>query len=137
MKVRRGIFFLLVLPHLAVGCAGLQRPDRPQDFPLRSLDHPLVDLHWRLDRRDGEVRATGVVEATRQGSLEGVILELRGIDRVGRVVSRALGRTYSGALDRWDNQPFVVRLRPTGQEERFELGVWTYVWMHSQGGRGG
>lgn len=120
--------FPVALLVLLVGCAGLARPDRPEDFPLHARDHPFFDLHWRLERAPGEVRAVGLVEAARQGDFSQVILELRGIDPEGRVVSRALGATLSGRLDRWGTQPFSVRLRPTGREARFELDVWTYIW---------
>lgn len=123
--------FLLVL---LAGCAGLAPPDRPQDFPLHAADHPFFDLHWRLDEKEGEVRAVGVVEAARQGDFSEVVLELRGIDPEGRVVSRALGATLSGRLDRWGTQPFSVRLRPTGREARFELDVWTYIWANDGDG---
>jgi hypothetical protein len=109
----------------------VQRPDRPQDFPRHATDHSLVDLHWRLERGPGEAQAVGLVEATRQGSLWDVLIELRGIDKDGRVVSRGLGRTLGGTLNRWEAKPFTVRLRLTGQEERFELGVWSYTWTGS------
>jgi hypothetical protein len=125
--------FLLALLFLLGGCASFSPPDRPNDFPLHQIDHPFFDLHWRLDRGDGVVSAVGLVEGTRQGDISRVYLELRGLDKEGREVSRGLGRTLAGRLYRWDTLPFFVSLRPTGQEERFELSVWSYDWATDNG----
>ena len=122
-----GLLFLLA------GCAGMAPPDRPQDFPFHQTDHPFFDLHWRLDRGAGEVKAMGLVEGTRQGDISRVYLELRGLDKDGHVVSRALGRTLPGLLYRFGTLPFFVRLKPTGQEDRFELSVWSYDWATDNG----
>ena len=110
-------------------------PDRPQDFPFHQTDHPFFDLHWHLDRGAGEVNAMGLVEGTRQGDISRVYLELQGLDKEGRVVSRALGRTLAGRLYRFDTLPFFVTLKPTGQEDQFELSVWSYDWA-TDGGDG-
>ena len=110
---------------------GAARPS--QDFPLHANDHPFFDLHWRLDKSPGEVTAQGLVEATRQGNFAVVYLQLQGMDKDGRVVSAGLGRTWSGHLYRWEIIPFTVRLRPTGQEDRFELAVWAYDWASDNG----
>lgn len=125
--------FLLALLFLLGGCASFSPPDRPNDFPLHQTDHVFFDLHWRLDRGDGIVSASGLVEGTRQGDIATVYLELRGLDKDGHVVSRGLGRTLAGRLYRWGTLPFFVSLRPTGQEERFELGVWSYDWAIDHG----
>ena len=109
--------------------------DRPQDFPFHANDHPFFDLHWRLDREDGRVTAQGLVEATRQGNFAVVYLQLQGMDKDGRVVSAGRGRTWSGHLYRFETIPFTVSLRPTGQEERFELAVWAYDWASDGDGR--
>jgi hypothetical protein len=127
------LFLALLL--LLGGCASFGPLDRPQDFPLHANDHPFFDLHWRLDRSPGEVRADGLVEATRQGNFAVVYLELKGLDKDGREVSSGLGRTWSGHLYRWETIPFTVRLRPTGQEDRFELSVWAYDWASDNDGR--
>ncbi len=132
MKQRHRIL-AISLSLLLSGCAGFSPPDRPQDFPFHQTDHPFFDLHWRLDRGDGVVSASGLVEGTRQGDISRVYLELRGLDKEGRVVSRGLGRTFPGQLYRWDTLPFFVSLRPTGQEERFELSVWSYDWETDKG----
>ena len=125
------ILWTLVL--LLAGCASFSPPDRPQDFPLHQTDHPFFDLHWRLDRGDGVVSASGLVEGTRQGDISRVYLELRGLDKDGHVLSRGLGRTLAGRLYRFGTLPFFVRLKPTGQEDRFELSVWSYDWETDHG----
>lgn len=119
---------LAALAVLLGACASFQPLDRPQDFPLHATDHPFFNLHWRFERSEDRVSAVGLVEAARQGDFSTAYLELRGLDKDGRVVSRGLGRTASGFLRRWTTLPFLVRLRPTGQEERFELSVWSYDW---------
>ncbi len=112
---------------------------RPVDFPLHATDDRFFDLHWRLERRDDAVEAVGLVEATRVDGIAEVILELRGLDGAGRVISRGLGRTYGGRLPRWGTRAFAVTLRPAGHEDRFELRVWSYAWEGSRdrGTRGG
>ena len=125
--------FFSALVFLLAACASFSPPDRPTDFPLHQTDHPFFDLHWRLDRGDGVISASGLVEGTRQGDISRVYLELRGLDKEGRVVSRGLGRTLPGRLYRWDTLPFFVRLKPTGQEDRFELSVWAYDWAVDHG----
>lgn len=120
---------------LLAGCASFRPLDRPKDFPLHQTDHPFFDLHFRLDREEGVVSAAGLVAASRQGNFSVVYLELRGLDQDGRLVSRGLGRTFSGRLYRFETIPFSVRLRPTGQEARFELSVWSYDWATDGDGR--
>ncbi len=129
---------LLLSLLLAGGCAESVRLARPEDFPFHATDHPFFNVHWRLEREAGRVLAVGLVEAARQGGIRDVTLELRGLDKSGRGVSRALGTTYGGRFHRGDIWPFVVRLRPRGEEERFELGVWSYTWdTGGNGSRGG
>ena len=127
MRQRPRTPFVLLL-FLLGGCASFQPLDQPKDFPLHQTDHPFFDLHWRLDREPGQVTASGLVEGTRQGDMAVVYLQLQGMDKEGRVVSHGLGRTLVGRLYRWDTLPFFVSLRPTGQEELFELSVWSYDW---------
>ena len=122
---------LAILLFLLAGCAGLQPAERPQDFPMHATDR-FFDLYWRLNRGEGEVSAVGLVEAARASQIDYVILELRGLDKEGQVVSHGFGRTYQGQLVRGDPDPFVVRLSPTGREDRFQLSVWDFGW--SQGG---
>lgn len=125
--------FFVVLLFLLSGCASFAPLDRPKDFPLHQTDHAFFDLHWRLDREDGRVTAQGLVEATRQGNFAVVYLQLQGLNKEGKVVSHGLGRTWSGHLYRFETIPFTVRLRPTGQEERFVLAVWAYDWASDNG----
>jgi hypothetical protein len=118
-------------------CAGPWRTVGPADFPFHATDHPFFDVHWRLERSARGVLAVGLVEAARQAGVSDVTLELRGVDGGDRVVSRSLGTTYGGALlFLGDTRPFTVRLRPTGQEQRFELRVWGFSWEFGRGGRG-
>lgn len=122
---------LLVLLLLPAACAGQARFARPSDFPLHASDDRFFDLHWRLERPDRVVRAVGLVEAARLNSqVTDVLLELRGLDEQGRVVSRALGRAYGEPwLSPGDVERFEVRLRPSGREVRFALAVWSFTWF--------
>lgn len=129
---------LAILSFLVVGCVGPARIARPSDFPLHAADHPFFDLHWRIDRRNGIVLAVGLVEAARVSGIAEVTLELRGIDAGGQVISRSRGSTYGGPLFRGDSRPFTVRLRPRGQEDHFELSVWSFTWdTRGEGGERG
>ena len=134
MRQSSRLFFLALLLLLG-GCASFSPPPRPQDFPFHSTDDPIFHLYWRLDRREGAVTATGLVEAAsgRRGDFCAVYLHLRGLDKEGRVVSHGLGRTLPGELDPFQTIPFTVTLRPTGPEDRFELSVWSYDLETGQG----
>jgi len=107
---------------------------RPPDFALHGTDHPFLDIRWRLDRNDGVVLAVGLVEAARRGGIAEVTLELQGLDKSGNIVSRSVGTTYGGPLYQGDSRPFTVRLRPTGEEDRFELRVWSFLWEFGKDG---
>lgn len=128
-RMRQASPLLVTFLFLLAGCASLQPLDRPQDFPFHATDHPSFNLHWRLTRGEGAVRAVGLVEATRQGKFSAVYLELRGLDNQGHVVSRGLGRTWAPLQG--ETFPFSVSLRATGAEDRFELIVWGYDWPAS------
>ncbi len=128
---------LLTVVLLLVGCAGPARVASTSDFPFHATDDPFFTLHWRLDQNDGVVRAVGLVEAARVDGIAEVMLELVGLDKDGRVISRGIGRTYGGRILRWQAKPFVVRLRSIGQESRFELRVWGFDWEGARGARGG
>lgn len=103
------------------------------DFPLHATEDRFFDLHWRIERHDRVVEAIGLVEATRVDGVADVTVELRGLDTRGQVVSRGLGRTSGGRLLGWQRRPFAVRLRPTGQEARFQLSVWSFTWEGEAG----
>ncbi len=124
---RAGVLALALFPAL-MGCGSPLRLVRPSDFPFHATRDRFFDLHWRLDRSDGAIRAVGLVEAARVDGIAEVILELRGLDSAGHTVSRGLGRAYGGRLLRWEARPFAVSLRPTGRETRFELTVWSFSW---------
>jgi len=116
------------------GAPDLLEPGGPgtEALPLPARgrrDHHLPHGGSRADLRQGVVKAEGLVEAIRQGGFSTVYLEILGLDKQGHVVSRGFGRTFGGKLHRWESQPFVVSLRPTGKEDRFELKVWSYDWV--------
>ncbi len=134
MRQRHRVLSFALLLFLG-GCASFTPLDQPKDFPLHATYHPFFDLHWRLDRQDGKVTAEGLVEASRQGNFRTVWLQLQGFDKDGRVVSAGRGRTWSGNLYRFETIPFTVSLRPTGQEARFDLAVWSYDWASDNDGR--
>lgn len=121
------------------GCALREGPSRPADFPLHATEHPLFDLHWRLEPGAVRVRAVGLVEASRVDGVAGVLVELLGRDAEGRAVSRGLGRAWGGPLPRWGSRPFAVSLRPVGTEVAYEVHVWSYAWESTPdgGARGG
>ena len=91
----------------------------PADLPNRT-DQGELRIRWAIVRDSAAVRAVGLAESPNR-DVSWTRLGLYGLDRNGRIVSRgesdvqaALGRT-SG--------PFEVTLRPTGEEDRFELVV--------------
>ncbi len=133
----RAFYGLLWALLVLAGCAAQTEMARPKDFPLHATEDPFFNLHWRLDRKDGVVVAAGVVEAARVDGIADVIVELQELDSAGRVINRGLGRTYGGRLFQWDFRPFAVRLRPVGQEDRFEVKVWSYSWEGTRDHEGG
>ena len=116
----------LVLGSLLVsllGCAAQGPPIRPQDLPFHGQDQQFFNLHWRVDREDGVATAVGVVEAAGADRFSDALLELQGLDKDGRIVSRGFGRARPMAFQADVPWPFTVRLRVKGQEERFALRV--------------
>lgn len=107
---------------LSVGCAAPTRIAVPSNLPIQT-NVDFFYFRWALEREAGQVRAVGLVE-TRVTSFSALTLELRGLDRDGRIVSRGVSAVRSGFGP--GPQPFEVELRPGGQETRFELGVLTY-----------
>jgi hypothetical protein len=124
-----GLVLLLAL----AGCAGAPPPPRPAEFPNHTPGE-LVTLHWRVDHGDGVATAVGVIEIGPVDRISEVTLALEGLDREGRVVSRVLDfvspRTFA-AEALW---PFALRLRPTGQEDRFALRAVQVTWRLMRGG---
>lgn len=120
------ILVALLIPLL--GCAALGPPARPADFPFHATEQ-LFNLHWRLDREAGAVTAVGVVEVGTAADRVGeVLLELRGIDSAGRIVSRGFDRARPMAFSGDVTWPFAIRLRPRGQEDRFTVTVSDVTW---------
>jgi hypothetical protein len=130
---RRRMVGLLMAGVLA-GCAAAALP-APADFPFHATQPPFLTLHWRLDRPDGRVTATGVLELGQADRLVDVTVALEGLDREGRVVSRGKSvigpRAFTGDV-RW---PFTVSLRPTGTEDRFVVRVSDLTWKAERGMR--
>ncbi len=116
------------------GCAAPSPPARPADFPLHAADQ-VVALHWRLDRQEGAVTAAGVmVPPLPADRISEVVLELIGLDRDGRIVSRGVDRVTARAFSGDAPWPFAVRLRPRGPEDRFALRVTEVTWRLMRGG---
>jgi hypothetical protein len=113
--VGRGWWLLAMLvPVLAVaGCATSQSVSKPSDFPYHSTEGS-YRLHWRLDREAAwSVTAVGMVEMSRPEPGRDVVVEIRGIDKSGRVVSRSFARSHG--------EQFTAQLRARGDEDRFDV----------------
>ena len=109
--LRPGLFtaFLFVL---VSGCATVDSRPRADQFPFHSTEGP-YRLHWRLERESWAVQAVGFVEAPPAGGRDSeVVVELRGVSKRGRVLSRSFARTLDGQ--------FSVQVRLRGEEDRFE-----------------
>jgi hypothetical protein len=114
-KLRLLLFVLL----LGTSWAASGAISVPGDLPNRS-DQAGLQLRWALIREEGGVRAVGLVESPNR-NVSWTRLGLYGVDRSGRIVSRGES-DVQGGLSR-TGEPFEVTLRPTGEEERFELVV--------------
>ncbi len=117
-----------------LGCAVQGRPARPADFPFHASERQLFDLHWRLERTDGAVMAVGVVGVAVPNRIAEVTLELQGLDKDGRIVSRGFDYARPMSFSGEDPWPFTIRLRPKGQEERFVPRVSDVTWRVMRGG---
>jgi hypothetical protein len=93
--------------------------DVPADLPNRT-DQVGLRLRWALVREPATVRAVGLA-ASPNRDVSWTRIALFGVDRSGRIVSRGESEVQGG-LTR-NTGPFEVTLRPTGEEERFELVV--------------
>ncbi len=122
---------------LLTGCAGVTRLPQPQDFPIQSTDDPFFNLYYRVDKRDGKVEAVGLVDAARVEGIATVWVELQEFDANGKVVKKAIGRTYGpstgGMIIRGQPRPFGVDMRPKDPNDRFEVKVWSYDWAMGDG----
>ncbi|MFQ5946499.1 MAG: hypothetical protein ACE5NC_09680 [Anaerolineae bacterium] len=122
---------LLALAGLLAACAGARYtsgyPPPPEDFAQHDVQHRFFDLHWTLERKEGQAVVRGIVTASRIDAIQDVILEVVGLDESGKIVSRARGRTYGERMLRSQSRPFLIRLRPTGGEVRFKVKVWAFT----------
>lgn len=109
---RHRALLTLVGSALVVGCVAVSPVARPGDFPLHSGEGP-YRLHWRLEREQWSARAVGLVETGQPERDRDLVVELRGIDKRGRVISRGFARTYRGQ--------FTADVRARGDEGRFEV----------------
>ena len=112
----------LVLCILLAGtaqCATSAPISVPADLPNRT-DQAGLQLRWALVREPETVRAVGLAESPNR-NVSWTRLGLYGVDRSRRIVSRGESDVQSG-LSRAGG-PFEVALRPTGEEDRFELVV--------------
>ena len=101
-----------VLSVLLAGCATVDSRPRPDEFPFHSAEGP-YRLHWRLERESWAAHAVGFVEVPPTGGRDSeVVVELRGVSKSGRVLSRGFARTLDGQ--------FTVQVRLRGEEDRFE-----------------
>jgi len=91
----------------------------PADLPNRT-DQVGLQIRWALVHDPATVRAVGLAESPNR-DVSWTRLALFGVDRSGRIVSRGESEVQGG-LSR-NSGPFEVTLRPTGEEERFELVV--------------
>jgi hypothetical protein len=124
-----------LLAGLLAGCAAAPRVPDPSELPFHATQPPFFTGHWRRDRPPGRVMADGVLELGQADRLMDATVGLEGLDREGRVVSRAttvLGpRAFTGDV-RW---PFTVSLRSTGAEDRFVVRVTDFTWRVQRGMR--
>jgi hypothetical protein len=135
MPTRRSSRLLpLGLAAMLAGCAAGTPIPQPSELPMHAVESPFT-LHWRTDRGPDRVTGVGVVETRAPARVAYVIVELQGLDRDGRVVSRARTLTAPRSFAGTDPWPFTVSLRPTGQEERFVATLAEVAWRPQMGGR--
>jgi hypothetical protein len=80
-----------------------------------------VTVYWNCTREATQVRFDGVVQNVRGGPVKFVELELAGTDARGRYISEARTALKDVLLQPTRIAPFVIELRPTGSESRFDL----------------
>lgn len=124
----------LGLAGVLVGCAASAPIPQPSELPMHAVESPFT-LHWRTDRGPDTVTGVGVVEARTANRVDYVIVEFQGLDRDGRVVSRARALTAPRSFTGTDPWPFTISLKPTGREERFVATLAEVRWRLQIGGR--
>jgi hypothetical protein len=111
----------LVLASVLIGggCAGASRLEVPSTLP--NITHQdFLTLRWALQREAGTARAVGIAEAS-TGTHWDAVLDLYGLDREGRIVSRG-SRVVRPDFSPGPT-PFEVALAETGREAEFQLHV--------------
>jgi hypothetical protein len=109
---------------LLASCARINTPaPAPADFPIHRSAPP-VELHYRLATGPDGVQAAGLAER-RNPLIGSAWLQLVGVDAAGAIVSFTTPmRVRWRSL--WDFEPFVIRLRPRGGEERYEVRLYSF-----------
>ena len=118
-----------------LGCAAPGAPARPADYPSHAAQ-TFATVHWRLDRQDGAVTATGVLDVTQPDKIVAMLVELQGLDATGRVVSRAFDQARPRSFTGEEPWPFTIRTAAPAQADRFTVRVADVTFKVSRtGGR--
>ncbi|HSD51425.1 MAG TPA: hypothetical protein VLG48_08455 [Candidatus Methylomirabilis sp.] len=112
--------------------AGLGGPAESRVYPPAVYAHRVgtsdVDVYWNCMRPEPTlVRFEGVVQNWKGDRVKFMELELDGADSRGKYVSGA--KTALRDIVLYTNQisPYALQVRPTGNEERFDLIYWYYI----------
>ncbi len=125
---------LIALAGVLAGCGAVRYtssyPPPPEHFAHHSVGQDrFFDLHWALERREGEIVVEGIVTASRVSNIANVTVEVVALDQAGGVLSRAFGTTYGDPMFQGQSRPFwKIRLRPAGREAEFRVRVWSFNW---------
>ncbi len=118
-RIRGWTGFALALALASAGCAGASRLEVPSTLPNETRQDFLT-LRWALERAGGTARAVGLAEAS-TGTEWDALLDLYGLDREGRIVSRGSRVVRPGFGP--GPTAFEVTLTETGREAEFQLHV--------------
>ena len=117
---------------LLAGCATAPFP-KPADFLFHTPAPPL-DIHWTLSVEPSIVQADGLIERHRP-EIGSARIQLLGLDAAGRIVSFTTPILIVWRST-WDLEPFTIRLRPRGQEQRYEVRVFSFEYQEGLVGPG-
>jgi hypothetical protein len=124
MTMKRLLALSTMLVFVVTGCASPGTPISPIDLPFYKSDPTGLDVRWRLVRGGDQVQVDGLVMEFSAEPVKEAMLEVRGLDAHGRVVSRTGHVAYWSDMSGSDRtQPFHMRLRLAGTEERFDVAV--------------